>query len=490
VSNIINADNGVVSTVPGLKYSADTSGELILQTNTTNALTLDTTQGATFATGALVTNPYAGSYSGGMVLDHTTSLGRISVAASSAIAFYNGGISARVETMRISSTGLVGIGTATPDSKLTISKNSAAPAAITGTPYLNIVGANSESPKLNFDAYANLNTIIFRRANGTQASPSALVSGDQMGNFAVFGYGATSYTTTNRGYILFAADENWTDSAQGSRIAFATTTNGTASAATERMRIDSSGNVGIGTSSPSSKLHVAGGSGSTIRNTASAGSSWFVGSNVDSYILHNESNTSMILTTNGTERMRITSTGSVGIGTTSTVNTLDVRGNGAYFYDNSTTDFQLTIASSLTTIGTTTATPLRFKTGDTERMRLDTSGNLLFNSGYGSVATAYGCRAWVNFDGTGTPAIRASGNVSSITDNGTGDYTINFSTAMPDANYAASGILSWQNGVSASGAVAIRTDAGTPTASAFRINCVGQNGTAYDRDYVLVSVFR
>ena len=47
------------------------------------------------------------------------------------------------------------------------------------------------------------------------------------------------------------------------------------------------------------------------------------------------------------------------------------------------------------------------------------------------------CRAWVNFNGTGTVAIRASFNVSSITDNGTGDYTVNFTTAMPDANYVA-----------------------------------------------------
>jgi hypothetical protein len=62
-------------------------------------------------------------------------------------------------------------------------------------------------------------------------------------------------------------------------------------------------------------------------------------------------------------------------------------------------------------------------------------GNLSFNSGYGSAAVAYGCRAWVNFNGTGTVAIRASGNVTSITDNGTGDYTVNFTTAMPDANY-------------------------------------------------------
>ena len=51
-------------------------------------------------------------------------------------------------------------------------------------------------------------------------------------------------------------------------------------------------------------------------------------------------------------------------------------------------------------------------------------------------APIYACRAWVNFNGTGTVAIRDSGNVSSITDNGTGDYTVNFTTAMPDENYA------------------------------------------------------
>ena len=55
-------------------------------------------------------------------------------------------------------------------------------------------------------------------------------------------------------------------------------------------------------------------------------------------------------------------------------------------------------------------------------------------------APIYPCRAWVNFDGTGTVAIRASGNVSSVTDNGTGDYTVNFPAAsvMPDANYSVS----------------------------------------------------
>jgi hypothetical protein len=58
------------------------------------------------------------------------------------------------------------------------------------------------------------------------------------------------------------------------------------------------------------------------------------------------------------------------------------------------------------------------------------------DGGQSGAAPIYAARAWVNFNGTGTVAIRASGNVSSITDNGTGDYTVNFTTAMPDANYA------------------------------------------------------
>ena len=71
-----------------------------------------------------------------------------------------------------------------------------------------------------------------------------------------------------------------------------------------------------------------------------------------------------------------------------------------------------------------------------EAVRIDSSGNLKFNSGYGSVATAYGCRAWVRFDGTGTLSVSDSGGVSSVSDNGTGNYQINFSTTMPDSNYS------------------------------------------------------
>ena len=54
-------------------------------------------------------------------------------------------------------------------------------------------------------------------------------------------------------------------------------------------------------------------------------------------------------------------------------------------------------------------------------------------------APVYACRAWVNFDGTGVVSVIASGNVSSVTDNGVGDYTLNFATPMPNANYSISG---------------------------------------------------
>ena len=88
------------------------------------------------------------------------------------------------------------------------------------------------------------------------------------------------------------------------------------------------------------------------------------------------------------------------------------------------------------------ADTIDFTEGGAATGQFDSSGNFKFNSGYGSVATAYGCRAWVNFNGTGTVAIRGSGNVTSITDNGTADYTMNFTTAMVDTNYAMVGTSS------------------------------------------------
>jgi hypothetical protein len=107
-------------------------------------------------------------------------------------------------------------------------------------------------------------------------------------------------------------------------------------------------------------------------------------------------------------------------------------------------------------------------------------------------APIYAARAWVNFNGTGTVAIRASGNVSSITDNGTGDYTVNFTTAMPDANYcvncSSGSTTSNDVGGSRIGAV---TAGNTFTTSAVKILFTNAGDTAYiDLDRCFVSVFR
>ena len=75
--------------------------------------------------------------------------------------------------------------------------------------------------------------------------------------------------------------------------------------------------------------------------------------------------------------------------------------------------------------------------GGVETMRFASDGSMSsVVPGGTTLYPAAMCRAWVNFNGTGTVAIRASFNVSSITDNGTGDYTVHFTTASPDANYS------------------------------------------------------
>jgi hypothetical protein len=91
----------------------------------------------------------------------------------------------------------------------------------------------------------------------------------------------------------------------------------------------------------------------------------------------------------------------------------------------------------------------------------------------------YACRAWVNFNGTSTPAIREDGNVSSITDNGTGDYEINFTTAMPDANYAAMG--------DDQGHTTMRVTDFNTTNVRIRID---EGGIATDQSIVCVAIFR
>ena len=121
----------------------------------------------------------------------------------------------------------------------------------------------------------------------------------------------------------------------------------------------------------------------------------------------------------------------------------------------------------------------------------DASGVLQMNSGYGSLASAYGCRAWVNFNGTSTVAIRDSANVSSVTDNGTGDYTINFAIAMPDANYSQSGFIQRDDaGTANTGFIRRSNSLSLHTINGTRIIVQNPNLDNVDPIVVAVAVFR
>jgi hypothetical protein len=191
------------------------------------------------------------------------------------------------------------------------------------------------------------------------------------------------------------------------------------------------------------------------------------------------------------DAVTVTNAGNVGIGTTSPSTVLDVAAS------NSGITITNTGASNKKwRVGGGSAGQFQItETGIADRLTLDSSGNLQFNSGYGSVATAYGCRAWVNFNGTGTVAIRASGNVSSITDNGTGDYTVNFTTAMPDANYSLNMTIQRGDGAGVNpGYACIYGTAANAytslTSSSARIISANSATAALDMPYVGVSVFR
>lgn len=144
------------------------------------------------------------------------------------------------------------------------------------------------------------------------------------------------------------------------------------------------------------------------------------------------------------------SSGRVGVGSSSPKETIDCRGAAVFSGDHATGanaydtahGIMLSSTSGLASIKAVSNgannvdirfIPLSSGSGS-EAVRIDSSGNLKFNSGYGSVATAYGCRAWINFNGTGAISIRDSKGVSSLTDNGTGNYNVNLSITLPDTN--------------------------------------------------------
>ena len=145
------------------------------------------------------------------------------------------------------------------------------------------VGIGTEAPEVGFhvsydgtgvpvlaDKYGTASSVRLRGARGTKAAPTAILAGNNFGNFSALGYGSTGFHANASTSIKSVAVENFTDATQAADLTFSTSGSGELST-TERMRITSIGQVAIGTTSPSSTLHVvSGGSGITIHGDATA----------------------------------------------------------------------------------------------------------------------------------------------------------------------------------------------------------------------------
>lgn len=189
-------------------------------------------------------------------------------------------------------------------------------------------------------------------------------------------------------------------------------------------------------------------------------------------------------------------------------------GSGATFYGGVNVDGLAVVTTSATTPGIrksddtntgidwSAADQLDIVTGGSPRFRIESTGQIkaVYESQVGTdynttLHNGYLCRAWVQFNGQGTIAIRASGNVSTLTDNGTGDYTINFTVALPDINYEVSGTVGFTAAASPPAYLAPnRIGAGgaesAPLTTAVRVNTYQEGTGSFDAKYVSVSIHR
>lgn len=306
---------------------------------------------------------------------------------------------------------------------------------------------------------------------------------------------------------------------------------------TERMRIDASGFLGVGMTTSYGKVSIA--------NTAASGGLHLSNATTDTGGYLNSTGTSELMVSGGasynsysapnfvmnakttvasgiyfasgatsfwnntgltagttfnqTERMRITSAGLVNIAglTASSAVATDASKNLVSVTNTGTGNNVLATSPTLVTpnLGTPASGTLTNCTFPT--LNQNTTGSSGSCTGNAATATAlstasgsapsYSARAWVSFNGSGTPSIRASGNVSSITDNGVGDFTINFTTAMSDANYAALATLRYVVGGTYIFCNIHNTVAPTTTAIRF---LSGNTGAQVDPTIYNVTIYR
>jgi hypothetical protein len=181
--------------------------------------------------------------------------------------------------------------------------------------------------------------------------------------------------------------------------------------------------------------------------------------------------------------MRINSSGNVGIGTTTPNFQISFGANIgktlAVFENAGTSVYGIGMGGA-----GTGGDPYRTKlfANGTEYASITDAGVFSFNSGYGSVAAAYGCRAWCQYNSS--QAIVGSANISSITVNGTGDIRLNFTTALPDANFSA--VASTNE----SGGTAKFCNTTQPSTTTIRVVTFNLAGATVNNEYNSVAIFR
>ena len=155
------------------------------------------------------------------------------------------------------------------------------------------------------------------------------------------------------------------------------------------------------------------------------------------------------------------------------------------------TNRTITLPDAATTlVGTDATQTLTNKTIDASQLTGDVAAARITNALNASgSAPIYACRAWVNFNGTLAAAsmIQGSGNVSSITDNGTGNYTVNFTTAMPNATYAV--VTSGHASTNLAAAGRVTEPYNLATTSVTIATAASSSGSVADNAIVTVAIF-